>query len=114
MQVHTIFDPFIMLTRTSTMNFILNFDRGQARIGEHNRLYRKDILKTNPRVINIYASRGAPPRLSPIKYQMNEDESNSEMQEAKQSQDLFVPVVVLLALAGYATTALLAWIEYNQ
>jgi len=64
----------------------------------------------------INGRRSASCRLSPIKYQMNEDESNSEMQGAKQSRDrdLFVPVVVLLALAGYATTALLAWIEYNQ
>lgn len=66
------------------------------------------LVRTRPYILN--GKRRRLQRLSPIKYQVNEDESEAE----EQPRDLFVPVVVLLALAGYATTALLAWVEYNQ
>lgn len=32
--------------------------------------------------------------------------------EEPEERDLFIPIVVVLALAGYATTALIAWVEY--
>lgn len=36
------------------------------------------------------------------------------VREEEQERDLFVPVLVVVSLLAYATTALLAWLEYND
>lgn len=39
---------------------------------------------------------------------------NKVAEEQEEERDLFIPAMVILALAGYAATALIAWWEYQQ
>jgi hypothetical protein len=58
---------------------------------------------------NIPASAPPPPprRRSPVGRELEEDK------EEEQERDIFIPVMVVLALVGYGATAVIAWLEYE-